>query len=103
MSGIKRALIMTIGTSTNAIIPKTAQIRPLRRAEVARLDLRIRYTIYKNNKIAALTGRGLGVHHIFQSAREKIEPVTFKIAAKIVPTSADAAARVSQPVFEVIR
>ena len=30
MSGMKRALMMTIGTSTDAIIPKTAQILALR-------------------------------------------------------------------------
>jgi hypothetical protein len=33
MSGMKRALMMTIGTSTDAIIPKTAQILALRRGE----------------------------------------------------------------------
>jgi len=35
MSGMKRALMMTIGTSTDAIIPKTAQILALRRGEEA--------------------------------------------------------------------
>jgi hypothetical protein len=40
---------------------------------------------------------------MFHSAREKIEPVTFKITAKIVPTSADAAAKMSQLGFEVTR
>lgn len=59
--------------------------------------------MYKNNRIAAEIKRGLGVHQMFHSAREKMQPVTFRIVAKTTPTSAEAAARMSQPGLEVIR
>ena len=42
MSGIKRALIITIGTSRNAMIAKTAQTLALLCIEPGRLDLKIR-------------------------------------------------------------
>ena len=41
--------------------------------------------------MAELTSLGLGVHHVFQNGREKIEPVAFRTVAKTKATSAAAA------------
>ena len=43
--------------------------------------------------MAEVIRRGLGVHQVFHSTREKTEPVRLRMVAKSKPTSAVAAAR----------